>query len=256
MVRRLTGKVAIVTGAGRGIGYAIAEKMVSEGASVVIAEINGGDQAAQSLREKGLNVSAVQTDITNEESVQQSVARTVDTYGTLNILVNNAGMNFYYDATQMSSDEWDRAMAVDLKGAWLCCKYAIPAMREQGGGAIVNIASVHASMTTYGMFPYAAAKSALIGMTRSLALDWAAEKIRVVAVSPGWVRTHLVEEWLQTQVDPQTAEDRVLETIPLHQIAVPHEIANLVAFVASDEASYLTGTEIVIDGGVTARFAT
>jgi len=258
MSGRLVNKVALITGAGRGIGQAIAEKMAVEGAAVVIAEIDqkSGQQTAADLSAKGLSALFVHTDITQEDSVQNAVARAVEQFGGLDILVNNAGMNFYFDASQMSSEDWDRAMAVDLKGAWLCCKYAIPAMRQRGGGAIVNIASVHATMTTYGMFPYAAAKSGLIGMTRSLALDWAAENIRVVAVSPGWVRTYLVDEWLSKQADPQAAEAQVLKTLPLGRMATPQDVANLVAFVASDEAAYLTGTEIIIDGGVTAKFAT
>jgi NAD(P)-dependent dehydrogenase (short-subunit alcohol dehydrogenase family) len=258
MSGRLVNKVALITGAGRGIGQAIAEKMAVEGAAVVIAEIDrkSGQQTAADLSAKGLRALFVHTDITQENSVQNAAAQAVEQFGGLDILVNNAGVNFYFDATQMSGEDWDRAMAVDLKGAWLCCKYAIPAMRQRGGGAVVNIASVHATMTTYGMFPYAAAKSGLIGMTRSLALDWAAENIRVVAVSPGWVRTYLVDEWLSKQADPQTAEAQVLKTLPLGRMATPQDVANLVAFVASDEAAYLTGTEIIIDGGVTAKFAT
>jgi NAD(P)-dependent dehydrogenase (short-subunit alcohol dehydrogenase family) len=258
MAGRLNKKVAFITGAGRGIGQAIAEKMTEEGAAVVIAEIDNqtGQHTAANLQAEGRAAHFVQTDITDESSVKAAIDAACALFGGVDILVNNAGVNFYFDATQMTGDDWDRAMAVDLKGAWLCCKYAIPSMRQRGAGVIVNMASVHATMTTYGMFPYAAAKSGLVGMTRSLALDWGRENIRVVAVSPGWVRTYLVDEWLANQPDPQVAETRVMDTLPLGRMATPRDIANVVAFLASDEAAYLTGVEITVDGGVTAQFAT
>lgn len=253
MTYTLAGKVAFVTGAGRGIGQAIAEKLAEAGASVTVAEIDAqtGEAVAAGLGDKGL---FVRTDITDEDSVRAAVEQTVARFGGLDILVNNAGKNFYHDATTMTGDDWDAAMGVDLKGAWMCCKYAIPHMVERGGGAILNIASVHATMTTYGMFPYAAAKSGLVGMTRSLALDWAKANIRVVAVSPGWVRTYLVDEYLEHQDDPEAVIAKVLSTLPLKRMATPRDVANLVAFLASDEATYITGTEITIDGGVTAKF--
>src|SRR5437762_3191865 len=149
------------------------------------------------------------------------------------VLVNNAGVNAYFEATAMTEAEWDAVFAVDLKGAWLCCKHALPAMKRGGAGSIVNIASIHASLTIAGMFPYAAAKSGLVGLTRSLALDYAPANIRVNAVLPGWTRTRLVEEWFRRQPDPAAAERQVLGVHPLRRIATPAEIANLVAFVAS-----------------------
>src|SRR5207244_4255693 len=138
---------------------------------------------------------------------------------------------------EMTEAEWDRVFAVDLKGAWLCAKHALRAMKGAGRGSIVNIASIHATLTMAGMFPYAAAKSGLVGLTRSLALDYAPMGIRVNAVLPGWTRTRLVEEWFAMQPDPVEAERHVLEVHPLRRIATPAEIANLVAFVASDERS-------------------
>lgn len=256
MSLRLEGKVAFVTGAAQGIGRAIAEKLAREGASVVVADLleGAGARAASQIAASGLSALAVRTDITDEDSVRAAIEATLNRFGQLDILVNNAGTTFFYDATRMTSSEWDDALGVDLKGAWLCCKYALPQL-ELGRGVIVNIASVHATMTTYGMFPYAVAKSGLVGMTRSLALDWGRRGVRVVAVSPGWVGTPLVEDFLNRQEDPEAFRARVLGNQPLGRIAAPAEIANLVAFVASDEASYLTGTEIVIDGGLSARFA-
>ena len=258
MAGRLQGKVALVTGAGQGIGEAIALRLAQEGAAVTVAEINErtGKAAAQKLIDSGARALFARTDITREADIAAAVEQTVNAFGALHILVNNAGKNFYYDAATMTSEEWDSAMSVDFKGVWLCCKYAIPRMAAVGGGSIINIASVHARMTVAGMFPYAAAKAGLTGLTRSLALDLGPKNIRVNAVCPGWVRTYLVDEWLSTQPDPAAAEASVLKTLPLGRMALPSEVASLVAFVASDEASYITGAELYIDGGLTGRFAT
>jgi NAD(P)-dependent dehydrogenase (short-subunit alcohol dehydrogenase family) len=146
-------------------------------------------------------------------------------------------------------------MNVDVKGAWLCCKYILPSMKVARAGSIINIASVHARITASGHFPYAAAKSALVGLTRNLALDYAPYNIRVNAICPGWVRTALVQGWFDQQADPKATEDRVLSFQPLKRIGTPEEIANFVAFVASDEASFITGAELVIDGGMSIMFA-
>jgi NAD(P)-dependent dehydrogenase (short-subunit alcohol dehydrogenase family) len=146
-------------------------------------------------------------------------------------------------------------MNVDVKGAWLCCKHILPSMKAAKAGSIINIASVHARITIPGYFPYAAAKSALVGLTRNLALDYAPYNIRVNAICPGWVRTALVQDWFDQQADPKATEDRVLSFQPLRRIGTPEEIANFVAFVASDEASFITGAELVIDGGMSIMFA-
>ena len=177
-------------------------------------------------------------------------------HGTLDVLVNNAGVNAYFDATEMTEAEWDRVFGVDLKGAWLCAKHALRPMKRAGRGSIVNIASIHASLTIPGMFPYAAAKAGLLGLTRSLALEYGPLGIRVNAVLPGYTRTRLVEEWLQTQPDPAAVERRVVEIQPLRRMATPAEIANLVAFVASDEASAITGASLAADCGLSVMFAT
>ncbi|MEO8608507.1 MAG: glucose 1-dehydrogenase [Chloroflexota bacterium] len=256
MSGRLQDKVGLITGAGRGIGRAIAHKFAAEGAVVIIAEIDPdtGHAVAEELIADGFRALAVPTDITQESQVEAAVQQAVEQFGGLDILVNNAGKNFYYDATRMTEAEWDAAMNIDLKGAWLCCKYAIPAMMKRGGGAIVNIASVHARVTYKGYFPYAAAKSAVVGMTRNLALDYGPNNIRVNAICPGWVRTDLVQSWFDMQPDPQAAEAKVLSVQPLGRIGTTEEIANLVAFVASDEASFITGAELVIDGGMTVQY--
>lgn len=257
MIGRLEGKVALVTGAGRGIGRAIARKLGAEGAALVIAEVDPitAQEAANELIAAEGQALAAPMDITSEAQVIESVRRAVEAFGRLDILVNNAGKNFYYEATTMTESEWMAAMDIDLKGAWLCCKHAIPAMLAHGGGAIVNIASVHARITAPGFFPYPVAKSALVGMTRSLALDYGRRNIRVNAICPGWVRTELVQGWFERQSDPVAAEERVLSFQPMGRIGTPEEIANFVAFIASDEASFITGAELVIDGGMSIQYA-
>jgi len=246
---RLQGKVAMVTGGARGIGYAIVEKMAAEGARVTFLD---RDEAAGTEAERTLGrpQEAVfrAADITVEPQVQRAVADVLSRWGTLEVLVNNAGVNTYFEATEMTEAQWDAVFAVDLKGAWLCCKHALPAMTRAGRGAIVNIASIHASLTMPGMFPYAAAKSGLVGLTRSLALDYAPRNIRVNAVLPGWTRTRLVEEWFLRQPDPRAAEEHVLSVHPLRRLSTPAEVASVVAFVASPRASFVNGAHIPVDG--------
>ena len=257
MGARLENKVAFITGAGRGIGQAIAHKMAHEGAMVALAEIDleSAQSVAEELLKQDCQALAIQTDITREADVQTAVSRAMERFGRVDILVNNAGKNFYFDATTMSDADWDNAMNVDVKGAWLCCKHVLPSMKAAKAGSIINIASVHARITAPGHFPYAAAKSALVGLTRNLALDYAPYNIRVNAICPGWVRTALVQGWFDQQPDPKATEERVLSFQPLRRIGTPEEIANFVAFVASDEASFITGAELVIDGGMSIMFA-
>jgi NAD(P)-dependent dehydrogenase (short-subunit alcohol dehydrogenase family) len=198
---------------------------------------------------------AVTGDIRRESDVVQAVAQVTEHLGPADVLVNNAGINTRFDAATMTEQEWDDVFAVDLKGAWLCCKHVLPEMRRRRRGSIVNIASIHARLTTAGMFPYAAAKSGLVGLTRSLALDLGPEGIRVNAVCPGWTRTRLVDEAFALAADPVAMERAVNAAHPLGRIGAPSEIANVVTFVASDEASFVTGSEIYVDGGLSARFA-
>lgn len=255
---RLDGKIALVTGGARGIGRAIVEKCAAEGAAVTFVDLDEaeGRQTAGTLAAAGVAATFSCADVTLEADVQRIVEDVVSRHGTLDVLVNNAGVNAYFDATEMTEAEWNRVFDVDLKGAWLCAKHALRPMKRAGRGAIVNIASIHSTLTIAGMFPYAAAKAGLLGLTRSLALEYAPAGIRVNAVLPGYTRTRLVEEWLQTQPDPAAAERRATEIQPLRRMATPAEIANVVAFVASDEASAMTGASIAADCGLGVMFAT
>ncbi len=257
MGKRLKGKSAFVTGAGQGIGRGIAEQLAANGAGLTIAEINEatGQSTADELCHAGYEAQFAQVDIRSEDDIMAGIAAHMKRFDGLDILVNNAGQNQHFDASQMSVDEWEKSMSLNLRGAWLCAKHALPIMAAQEAGVIINIASVHATMTAYNFFPYNVAKSGILGLTRSLALDWGKHNIRAIAVSPGWVRTQPAIDFLEAAEDPAAEEQRVKDLHPLKRIGKPSDIGALVAFLASDEASYITGTEIVIDGGITARHA-
>ena len=255
---RLLDKTVIVTGGARGIGRAIVAKCADEGARVVFLDFDeaAATAALSEVRRAGRAVEFLRADVTKDAEVSAAIAEVQRRHSRIDVLVNNAGVNAYFDAATMTEADWDSVFAVDLKGAWLCARHVLPLMRERRAGSIVNIASIHATLTIAGMFPYAAAKSGLVGLTRSLALDWAPLGIRVNAVSPGWTRTHLVEEWFRLQPDPAAAEASVMRAHPMRRIATPEEVANLVAFVASDEASAITGASLAVDCGLGIQFAT
>lgn len=249
------GRTVVVTGGSNGIGRATVERFADDGHRVVIFDIDveSGEALARKLRSSGAAAEFAQVDVTDETSVGAGFGALADT--PIDTLINNAGVNTYFDAAAMSVADWDRVFALDLRAAWLCSRSVLPGMRQRRSGSIVNIASIHAKVTQRGMFPYAAAKSGLVGLTRSLALDEAPYGIRVNAVSPGWTRTRLVEEWFASQPDPAEAERSVLEAHPLGRIATTAEIAAVIAFVASPEASFITGADIGVDGGLSVRFA-
>jgi NAD(P)-dependent dehydrogenase (short-subunit alcohol dehydrogenase family) len=251
---RLTGEVVLVTGAARGIGRAIAATAAAEGAAVALVDVLA-DQlgaTASELAENGSKVAAAVGDITDEDSVRRAVDQVTAELGPVTVLVNNAGKNSYADATRMTVQEWDSVFDVDLKGAWLMARAVLPAMIERRHGVIVNIASIHSNLTTAGMFPYAAAKSGLVGMTRSLALDVAPHNVRVNAVSPGFIATDLLEEFFDTLPD---ARAKALDVHPLGRIGTPENVAEVVCFLASEAAAFVTGANWSVDGGLSARYA-
>ena len=247
----LEGKSVLVTGAARGIGAAIAEAVVEAGGAVALLDIDpaGADTAAR------LSGHFFQCDVRELEQVERAVADARSALGDLDGLVNNAGINAYFDAVAMTEEQWDSVFAVDLKAAWMLAKATLPGLIERRG-AIVNISSIQARLTLRGFFPYAAAKAGLEGLTRSLALDYAPAGVRVNAVAPGYTRTHLVDEWLGLQDDPAATLASVLANIPLGRMAEPREIGKVVAFLLSDQASAVTGATLAVDCGTGARFAT
>jgi NAD(P)-dependent dehydrogenase (short-subunit alcohol dehydrogenase family) len=252
----LAGEIAIVTGGSRGIGKAIVELFAGHGASVAFCGRDEvvGRQAASELEEEG-RVVFQPADVASEHDVAALTEVCVDRFGPPTILVNNAGVNANYDAVEMTEDEWDRFFAIDLKAAWLAAKNVLPHMKRARRGSIVNVSSLHGFATLDGFFPYAAAKSGLIGLTRSLALDYGPHGIRVNVVAPGFVRTRLVQESIDRADDRAAAEAAMVGGVALGRVGDPGEIASVVRFLASQEASYVTGASLLVDGGLTARRA-
>jgi NAD(P)-dependent dehydrogenase (short-subunit alcohol dehydrogenase family) len=250
----LPGEIAVVTGGSRGIGRAILELFLEQGASVAFC---GRDDEVGRSVEQELEAPDRAVFVAADVAVEAHVARLVETcterFGPPSILVNNAGVNAAYDAVEMSEEEWDRFFAIDLKAAWLAAKHVLPHMKRAGRGSIVNVSSLHGFVTLEGFFPYAAAKSGLLGLTRSLALDYGPHGIRVNAVAPGFIRTRLVQESIDRNADPGAAERQMVAGVALGRIGGPDEVARAVRFLASDEASYVTGAELVIDGGYLAQ---
>ncbi len=252
----LAGKSVLVTGAARGIGAAIAEVVVDEGGSAALLDIDpAGSETAARLADRGGTAHFFPCDVRSLDEVQRAVAEALDVLGGLDGLVNNAGINAYFDAVAMTEADWDSVFAVDLKAAWMLAKATLPRLLERRG-AIVNISSIQARMTLRGFFPYAAAKAGLEGLTRSLALEYAPLGVRANAVAPGYTDTHLVQEWLGLQDDREATLASVLRNIPLGRMATPREIGNVVVFLLSDQASAITGATIAVDCGIGARFAT
>ena len=250
----LAGEVALVTGGSRGIGRAVVDLFLAEGAAVAFC---GRDEAVGRAAEAELRGAAGfwTADVSSEADVAAFVAGARERYGPPTVLVSNAGVNANFDAVEMTEEEWDRFFGIDLKAAWLGAKHALPHMLEAGRGSIVNVSSLHGFVTLEGFFPYAAAKSGLLGLTRSLALDYGGRGIRVNCVAPGFIRTRLVQESIDRAEDTAAAERAMVAGVALGRIGDPREVAQVVRFLASPESSYVTGASLLVDGGLTARRA-
>jgi NAD(P)-dependent dehydrogenase (short-subunit alcohol dehydrogenase family) len=247
-------QVAIVTGGTRGIGLATVERLLADGYRVGFCgrDPEAGRIARQRL---GHDVHFVAADVAREADVETLVAECAQRLGPPAVLVNNAGVNATFDAVKLTERDWDAFFAVDLKASWLTAKHALPHMLAAGGGAIVNVSSIHAHVTRPGFFPYAAAKAGLAGLTRSLALDYGPHGIRVNCVCPGFTDTRLVREGIALSDDEAAAERAMTAGVALGRIAEPAEVAAAIAFLASPDAGYITGTTLTVDGGLTARRA-
>lgn len=250
MADRVKDKVMIVTGSTMGIGRAVAALLLEEGAQVVLNS-HQDDPHAASVRHElgGPNSLYVRADIADRAQVEALVAQTLARFGRVDAVINNAGMNVFTDPLEMTAGDWQRCFAVDLEGAWNVIRAVLPAMLERSYGNIVNIASVHGHKIIPGCFPYPVAKHALIGLTKSLGIEYAARGIRVNSISPGLILTESAEAWLASCPDPAAERARQEQLLPVRRIGTPREVAYTALFLASDEARFINATDILIDGG-------
>jgi NAD(P)-dependent dehydrogenase (short-subunit alcohol dehydrogenase family) len=252
---RLDGKVALITGGGSGIGRATAVLFAREGAKVVVADISAemGEETVRSIREGGGHATFVKTDVTKEEDVRRAVQTAVESYGRLSILFNNAGVAGPYGVADVPAETWDQVMNVNVTGTFFGFKHGVPAIQKAGGGAIVSTSSTAGLAGSVGSPIYSAAKGAIVNLTKSMALLLAKSNIRVNCVCPGPVDTPLNLAFFAGMPNPEAARSGFIGGIPMGRIGKPEEIAAAVLFLASDEASYITGVPLPIDGGHLAR---
>ncbi|MCY4022274.1 MAG: glucose 1-dehydrogenase [Anaerolineaceae bacterium] len=247
------GHVAIVTGAASGIGAGIADCFAEAGAEVVVADVNeglGAQVTAELQQRHGVGL-FVKTDVSSAADCRRLMDETLATYGQIDTLVNNAGVNFVKPTLEMDEADWDRVVDVDLKGSFLCSRYALEAMVRRRSGNIINIASVHTVATLPAAAPYAASKGGVDMMTRSMAIEFAPHGIRVNAVSPGLTDTQIWNDIQDAAEDADMARQHWLDNIPLARVQTPREVGKVVLFLAGDQSSYITGANIFSDGGMT-----
>ncbi len=254
---RLEGKVALITGAASGIGLETARRFAAEGAAVVCADLDGegAERTAAELTDGGGRATGLAADVSSAADAERMVATAEATYGALHVAFNNAGIMLGDDGDAESTDEaiWDTTMAVNLKGVFLGCKHQVPAMRRAGGGSIINTASFVALMgAATPQIAYTASKGGVLAMTRELAVIHAREGIRVNALCPGPLHTEMLMKFLDTDEKKQ----RRLVHIPMGRFGEAKEMAEAALWLASDESSFTTGTEFVVDGGITAAYVT
>jgi NAD(P)-dependent dehydrogenase (short-subunit alcohol dehydrogenase family) len=259
MDRRFEGKIALVTGGGRGIGEAASRRLAAEGAAVGVVDFDAGvaKAVAAGIREAGGTASAFQCDVRDIGSAEATVAAVVAEFGGLDVLVSNAGIQRYGTVETTTMQDWDDVIATNLKGPFLMARFAVAHIRQRGGGAIVNTASVQAFATQESVVAYSASKGGLVTMTKTMALDHAREQIRVNAIAPGSVRTPMLE-WGATQFRPDDPESAIAEwgrNHPLGTVIDPADVASLIAFLASDEARAITGATYLVDAGLLAGLA-
>jgi NAD(P)-dependent dehydrogenase (short-subunit alcohol dehydrogenase family) len=248
-------KTVIVTGAGRGIGAATAELCAKHGANVVIADINDewGKSVEETITSQGNEGTFLHIDVSSEDDVEKMVKFAVDKYGRLDGIVNNAATIVVKKVADITEEEWDRVIGVNLKGVFLGCKHAIRQFQKQGGGgSIVNIASISAVVGLPEQAVYCASKGGVFQLSRQIAIDYAKENIRCNTIGPGSVKGEFLQIYLDGQEDPEEARQRILDAHPIARLADPFEIAETIMFMLSDRSSFVTGANLQVDGGYSA----
>jgi NAD(P)-dependent dehydrogenase (short-subunit alcohol dehydrogenase family) len=254
---RLDGKVALITGGASGMGMVASRLFVAEGAKVVLTDVSdeAGERVAESIRAEGGEATYVHADVSREADARAMVDTAVNTYGGLTVLYNNAGVMLADDGSVHATDEtiWDTTLAINVKGVAHGCKYGIPAMIDSGGGSIVNVASFVAWMgAATSQTAYTASKGAVLAMTREIAVEYARKGVRCNALCPGPIDTPLLAELL---ADPARRQRRFVH-IPMGRLGQAEELAKAALFLASDESSFMTGSSLIVDGGITAAYVT
>ncbi len=244
---RLEGRTALVTGAAQGIGLAVAQRLAEEGALLVLVDIAPMDVTALAGRAPA---EIVQGDVAEEDTLRAAVTRAVECFGTLDILVNNAYAAVQKSITDLTAGEWRRTLDVSLDSVFYACKYAVPVMRGQGRGAIVNISSINAVVTTPGRAAYVAAKGAVDALTRQMAVEYGPDGIRTNGIRPGLIATPAVEAILSDEAEREAA----VESCPLRKVGAPRDVADAALFLASDEAAYINGVILNVDGGTSVQW--
>lgn len=247
---RFARKITVITGAATGIGAATARRFAGEGAILLLADVNEaeGTKLTEELSKEGATAQFIRTDVRNATEVEALLQAAVDRHGALHVLFNNAGIGAYGKTADLDIETWHQVIAVDLDAVFYGIRAAIPRMKAGGGGVIVNTASISGMFGDYGLAAYNAAKAGVINLTRTAAIDYARDGIRINAVCPGPVETPMLNPILMLP----TARDEYARLVPMGRVGKPEEIAAAVAFLASEDASYITGTTLVVDGGVTA----
>ena len=255
MSNRFESKIVIVTGAASGIGEKTAIKFANEGAKVVVADINKetGNIVVEKIKTDNGEALFVETNVAEFISVDNMVSQTLDTFGIPDVLINNAGINVFGEPLNMPDSEWKKAFSVDLDGVWFGCKAVLPHMLKKNKGSIVNVASVHGIQIIPNCFPYPVAKHGVIGLTKALAVDYAAKGIKINSISPGYIETPIIDRFFNTKPDPIAARKEAENHQPIKRMGTTDEIANTIMFMSSDECDYMIGANIVVDGGITLR---
>lgn len=254
-VMRLKDKVALITGAGSGIGRASAILFAKEGAKVAVVDLvkEAGEETVKIIKDSGGEAIFIQADVTKANDVQKMIETTAKHYGRLDILFNNAGVNIMAPITETSEELWDKIININLKGVFLGCKYAVPIMKKQQGGVIINTASTFAWVGALNFSAYCASKGGVLAFTKALALELAPYKIRVNCVCPGTIETPLVRQIWEKSGKPEEMRESRLKLHPIGRLGKPEDVANAALFLASDESSFITGTALFVDGGYTAQ---
>jgi NAD(P)-dependent dehydrogenase (short-subunit alcohol dehydrogenase family) len=251
----LEGKVALITGAANGIGRAIALRFAREGAATGLLDLSAAaaERTACEIRDEGGRAVALPADVSKGDDVRRAIRTLVETFGRPTILVHNAGIMPEGAIDSTPEEDWDRVFAVNVKGAYLTCREVIPLMRAAGGGAIVLMASITGVNGFPGLAAYSGTKGALISLARAMAIDHAAEGIRVNAISPGTIDSPMLHEFVAAQADPERTRRAFDEVQPRGRVGTVDEVVNVVAFLASDQASYVSGSNVKVDGGMSIK---